>query len=220
MSNASRGTRVVSAGDWVRMKRLLGARNNGYSNDGYLDPTSPNFNKDVVPTTSLQNPYSLPIHVFPVGGNSKIRRPTSNWIDNVAYRYGDIVLSAQQGVHQSGSVITAQRFCTCTKTNLANKDVVCRFCSTRKPEGEQQVTQGGGGGGGGGQEIRLQCDENVTFESPQTVTFLNASGETLDVSYVVDGQGAIVVTLSSGQSLGPIENVISYNTSCAPPPIL
>lgn len=146
MSNASRGTRVVSAGDWVRMKRLLGARNNGYSADGYLDPTSSNFNKDVAPTTSLQIPYGLPIHVFPVGGSSKIRRPASNWIDNVAFRYGDIVFSSQQGVNQSGSLIEALRFCTCTKTNLANKDVICRKCLTRKPEGQQQGGQEGGGG--------------------------------------------------------------------------
>jgi hypothetical protein len=152
MSNASRGTRVVSAGDWVRMKRLLGARNNGYSGDGYLNPASANFNKDVAPTTSLQVPYGLPIHVFPVGGNSKIRRPTSNWIDHIGFKYGDIVLSSQLGVHQPGSLIEAQRFCSCTKTNLANKDVVCRSCSTRKPQGQQQETgyRGGNGGNGGG----------------------------------------------------------------------
>lgn len=213
MSNASRGTRVVSAGDWVRMKRLLGARNNGYSSDGYLDPASPNFNKDVIPITSLQNPYSLPIHVFPVGGNSKIRRPASNWIDNVGFRYGDIVLSSQQGVNQSGSLIEAQRFCNCTKTNLANKDVVCRKCLTGKPQGQQQVPgypqQGGGGG------IRLRCDDRVTLDSPQTLSFTNSNGFSVELTYQINEEELpTTVTVAPGETVGPFENVISYRVSC------
>jgi hypothetical protein len=159
MSNASRGVNGVSAGDWVRLKRLQGSRSNGYSSNGLLNPTSPIFNKDVAPTTSLQVPYGLPIHVFPVAGSSKIRRPASNWTDHIAFKNADVVFSKQASPDNATTVLTRYRLCDCTKTNLADKDSVCRRCLTRRPQGELQETNEGVGGGDtrdhaiGGEEI-------------------------------------------------------------------
>lgn len=95
MSNAQTQTRGLSAGDWVRLKRLVGARSNGYSTgstNGLLTASSPIFNKDVIPTVNRQLPYSLPIHSFKVVGTSKIRRTASAWTDYRASQTADYVL--------------------------------------------------------------------------------------------------------------------------------
>lgn len=135
MTNMQRGTRGLSAGDWVRLQRLRGARANGYSNtstSGVLTSTSAIFNKDVVPPQMIQQPIhntNAAIHVYPIVGTSKIRRPASNWTDYVASQTADYVLSSQ-AANTGTSVKNAQtKLCSCTTTTATTKLGICTKCN-------------------------------------------------------------------------------------------
>jgi hypothetical protein len=131
-SNAQQGTRGMSASDWIRMKRLTGARQNGYSNSstsGVLTSTSTIFNKDVAPPQSsqIQVHNNGAINVFPVVGTSKIQRPASNWTDYVASQTADYILSST--LPSQSTLLTQVRVCDCTNpTTLTVKSGICTKC--------------------------------------------------------------------------------------------
>lgn len=132
-SNAQQGTRGLSAGDWIRLQRLRGARANGYSNSstsGVLTSTSPIFNKDVVPPQTPQDEIhnKSAINVFPVVGTSKIRRPASNWTDYVASQTADYVLRSQAATTGTSVKRTLVKLCSCTSTTLDTKTGNCEIC--------------------------------------------------------------------------------------------
>lgn len=137
MSNAQQGTRGLSAGDWVRLKRLQGARANGYSNgstSGVLTSSSAIYNKDIVPPQSNQleiHNYSA-ISVYPVVGTSKIRRTASNWTDYVASQTADYVLTSQAATTSPSVTNTVAKVCGCTPapTYSVKKTGYCRICNT------------------------------------------------------------------------------------------
>jgi hypothetical protein len=135
MSNAQQGTRGLSAGDWVRLQRLRGARANGYSNSstgGLLTSTSTIFNKDISPPQVHQDQIhnlNAAINVFPVVGTSKIRRPASNWTDYVASQSADFVLSSQNGLHATSVKRRLTKLCSCTTTTLLTKTGPCTKCN-------------------------------------------------------------------------------------------
>lgn len=119
MSNAQAQTRGLSAGDWVRLKRLTGA----------LKYKTVNLatNKDIAPTAHPQLPYHLPIHVFKAVGTSKTRRTASNWIDYKASQTADYVLSSATA--SSSTLLTSVRVCDCTNpTTLNVKAGICTKC--------------------------------------------------------------------------------------------
>ncbi len=134
MSNMQRGTRGMSASDWVRMKRLQGARSNAYdytmgnvSVKGVLST-----NKDVSPPQMIQQPIhntNAAIKVYPVVGTSKIRRPASNWTDYVASQTADYVLSSHAGVGQTSIVNKQTKLCRCTTTTATTKKGICTKCN-------------------------------------------------------------------------------------------
>ena len=133
MSNAQTQTRGLSAGDWIRLKRLIGARSNGYSNgstDGVLTDSSPIFNKDVVPTVNPQLPYHLPIHSYNVVGTSKIRRTASAWTDYRASQTADYVLPRvfQGGSPLSYAKLSVTKLCNCETDPLETKLAGCSKC--------------------------------------------------------------------------------------------
>jgi hypothetical protein len=133
-SNAQQGTRGLSAGDWIRLQRLKGARSNGYSNastNGVLTSTSPIFNKDVAPPNSAQFLVhnTSAISVFEVVGTSKIRRPASNWTDYIASQTADFVLSRESGLNTTSVTNTVTRLCNCTSTTLSTKTGICTKCN-------------------------------------------------------------------------------------------
>lgn len=133
-SNAQQGTRGLSAGDWIRLQRLRGARANGYSNsstNGVLTSTSPIFNKDVAPRQFGQFPINNmngAINLFPVVGTSKIRRPASNWTDYVASQTADYVLQSQDATTGTSVKRTLVKLCNCTSTTLNTKTGNCEIC--------------------------------------------------------------------------------------------
>lgn len=135
MSNAQQGTRGLSAGDWVRLKRLRGARANGYSNSstsGVLSPSSSIYNKDIVPPQSNQfeiHNYSA-ISVYPVVGTSKIRRTASNWTDYIASQTADYVLTSQASTTSPSVTNSVTKLCSCsTPSYSVKKTGQCMKCN-------------------------------------------------------------------------------------------
>ena len=123
-SNAQTGTRGMSASDWIRMKRLRGART--------YQTVNLNTNKDIAPPQFPQNEihnYS-PINVFPVVGTSKIRRPASSWTDYVASQTADYVLRSQNAVNTTSVKRTLVRLCDCTTSTVTTKPGICTKCNT------------------------------------------------------------------------------------------
>ena len=128
IGNAQQGTRGLSAGDWIRLQRLRGARNNGRTGaDGVL--TS---NKDIAPTPFPQLGYNPSLLIHRNIGTSKIRRPASNWTDFVASQTADFVVSSQRvnsGVNVAGVKNTRTTLCNCTATTLTTKAGICTKCN-------------------------------------------------------------------------------------------
>jgi hypothetical protein len=133
-SNAQQGTRGLSAGDWIRLQRLRGARSNAY------DYTTGNVsvkgvlttNKDIAPPQFGQFPINNmngAINVFPVVGTSKIRRPASNWTDYVASQTADYVLASQSGVDRTSITNKQTKLCSCTTTTATTKPGICTKCN-------------------------------------------------------------------------------------------
>jgi hypothetical protein len=134
MSNAQQGTRGLSAGDWVRLKRLRGARSNGYSNSatsGVLTPSSSIYNKDIVPPQFPQQYYlGGAINVFSTTGTSKIRRTASNWTDYIASQTADYVLTSQAATTSPSVTNTVTKLCNCaTPTYSVKKLGICTKCN-------------------------------------------------------------------------------------------
>lgn len=134
MTNMQRGTRGMSASDWVRMKRLQGARANGLSYtigsvavNGVLTT-----DKDIAPPQMIQQPIhntNAAIKVYPVVGTSKIRRPASNWTDFVASQTADYMLSSQSATTGTSVKNTLTKLCSCTATTVSTKTGICTKCN-------------------------------------------------------------------------------------------
>lgn len=132
-SNLQRGTRGMSASDWIRMKRLQGARSNAYSyTSGNVTAAGVlTTNKDIVPPQPNQDEIhnKSAINVFPVVGTSKIRRPASNWTDYIASQTADYITYAQGAVNTTSVVRTQNRLCGCTTSVLNTKTGICSNCN-------------------------------------------------------------------------------------------
>lgn len=132
-SNAQQGTRGMSASDWIRMKRLQGARANGYTYTSGSTSVSGvlTTNKDIAPT----NPAQFLVHnnsainVFDVVGTSKIRRPASNWTDYIASQTADYVTSGQAANTGTSIKNTITKLCSCSSTTLNTKTGICTKCN-------------------------------------------------------------------------------------------
>jgi hypothetical protein len=123
-SNGSQGTRGLSAGDWVRLQRLQGAK-------AYAATLS--SNKDIAPPPTPQQPYNSAIHVHPVVGTSKIRRPASLWTDYMASQSADFVLQSQQSINGTSQKLTVYKVCkSCGQdtSTLTPRITGCKTCST------------------------------------------------------------------------------------------
>lgn len=124
MSNAQQGTRGLSAGDWIRLKRLRGART--------YNSVNLTTNKDIVPPQPTQfeiHNYSA-ISVYPVVGTSKIRRTASNWTDYIASQTADYVLTSQASTTNPSISNTVIKLCNCSPPNYSVKKTdQCRSCN-------------------------------------------------------------------------------------------
>lgn len=110
-SNVQAGTRGLSAGDWIRLKRLQGARNTIYYTNSVNSPPLVEYNKDITNSTLRLEPESGR-RVYTEFGTSKIRRPASSWTDFVASQKSDYVLETQNPETKSRS-LDIQKVCSC-----------------------------------------------------------------------------------------------------------
>lgn len=120
-SNIQRGTRGLSAGDWVRLQRLRGSRN--YETDKPSDITNPPARSE--PESGRR--------VYTEFGTSKIRRPASNWTDYRASQTADYVLEntvetceTNPGIERE---LTIHRLCACRTTSAIKHNGLCVKCS-------------------------------------------------------------------------------------------
>lgn len=129
-SNVNDGTRGLSAGDWIRLKRINGAKGYGVMTN---NATSPNgtatsaiypLNKDISPTNPEQRLYGKALLIpYDAAGTPKTLRTASNWTDYIASQKADYVTNAQTNVNAVGITQTVTEVCDGSKnsTILANK---------------------------------------------------------------------------------------------------
>jgi hypothetical protein len=133
ISNAQQGTRGMSASDWIRIKRLQGARANGYNYtaNGVSVSGVLSTNKDIAPPNAPQISVhnNSAINVFDAVGTSRIRRPASNWTDYVASQTADYILSSQKSTTGTAIKNSVTKLCGCTTATLATKTGICTSCS-------------------------------------------------------------------------------------------
>jgi hypothetical protein len=114
----------LSAGDWVRLQRLRGARS--YASDV-------STNKDIINKTLPADLTSGPLP-FPVTrdvGSSKIRREPSKWVDYKASQVADYVLTKTTPTCALSQSRTTLCDCTTSNTFIANKQGLCATgCTT------------------------------------------------------------------------------------------
>lgn len=129
MSNASAGTRGLSAGDWIRLKRINGAKGYGLTTGNASSPngtaTSAIYprNKDISPPEHLQQPYGKALLIpYEAVGKPKTMRSASDWIDYVASQEADYVTSAQ--TMGANRIVTPGMTNTITKVCDASADSV------------------------------------------------------------------------------------------------
>ena len=119
MSNAQQGTRGLSAGDWIRLQRLRGARN--FQDDKPSDITG----TVVMPQTIYNKAMLIPRDV----GTSRIRRPASFYTDFRASQTADFVTQKQTATSGPAKTLTDTRLCDCSKTTLTTRLTGCQVCS-------------------------------------------------------------------------------------------
>jgi hypothetical protein len=108
----------MDASDWVRLKRLQGARN--YQSDKPGDITNP--------APRLQPESGR--RVYTEFGTSKIRRPASNYTDFIASQTSDFVLESTDS-STGAKILTQTRICDCSTTinfNIQRDVKVCVKC--------------------------------------------------------------------------------------------
>ncbi len=113
-SNIQQGTRGLSAGDWVRLKRLSGART---------------FKTDVTTNPDPRTEAKTARKVYTEFGTSKIRQPASNFTDYVAFQTVDYVLEKSSGSCGVGKALTINKLCTCTTSSAITHNGLCRSCT-------------------------------------------------------------------------------------------
>lgn len=122
-SNGSQGTRGLSAGDWIRLQRLRGARTYNTVNLA--------TNNDITnPVAMPQTVYSTPMLIKKDVGTSKIRRPASSWTDYRASQTADFVLQKQTATTGTSQTLTQTKLCDCTPSTLTTRLTGCKVCST------------------------------------------------------------------------------------------
>jgi hypothetical protein len=127
-SDIQRGTRGLSAGDWVRLKRLNGAVGRMIYVIGTTSPPTPILNKDITNPAPISESHSGR-RVYTEFGTSKIRRPASNYTDYIASQKADYVLETPNGSCGVTKDLTINRICTCQKTS-AKKVGLCAECGS------------------------------------------------------------------------------------------
>ena len=129
-SNIQAGTRGLSAGDWIRLKRLQAPRGLVYYKQGLNSPPHVEFNKDITNSTLRLEPESGR-RVYTEFGTSKIRRPASSWTDYIASQTADYVLE-KQDVETKSRSLDATKACDCSTVDAIKHNGLCITCKHEK----------------------------------------------------------------------------------------
>lgn len=130
MSNAGQQTRGLSAGDWIRLKRLRGARTNGYTYTAGGSTYAGDLvsNNDINPTEAPQTRYGAALLIpYDGAGTSRILRPASKWTDFVAAGRADFVTQTRSPTTNATS-LNLTTMCGCTTSALTTSVGLCRSC--------------------------------------------------------------------------------------------
>ena len=135
-SNIQRGTRGLSAGDWIRLQRLRGSR--GFNNNNPNKTIDPDYPKDKdITNSSIRSEPESGRRVYTEFGTSKIRRPASGYTDYIAFQTADYVVEttvgtcgdgryASSGVERS---LTIKMLCTCSISSAIKHNGPCAKCT-------------------------------------------------------------------------------------------
>lgn len=124
MSNGSIGTRLGSASDWIRMKRIRAVR------DLPTQQVTQETQKWV--NTTPQLPHGQALLIPKELGPSKIQRPASRWVDYKAAQAADFVTASRTGTNTTTVKLTKERICDCTTSTLNTKVTGCKKCSVKR----------------------------------------------------------------------------------------
>ena len=120
-SNIQRGTRGLSAGDWVRLQRLRGGKN--FQSDKPSDITNPGARSELESGRRVYTEF----------GTSKIRRPASAYTDYTAAQTADYVLETAVGTcgdnRGNGRSLTINKVCECATRSAIKHNGICISCS-------------------------------------------------------------------------------------------
>uniref|UniRef100_A0A6C0CG26 Uncharacterized protein n=1 Tax=viral metagenome TaxID=1070528 RepID=A0A6C0CG26_9ZZZZ len=122
-SNNQRGTVGLSAGDWIRLKRLNGARTYAYT---IADGT------DVDIPTVPQVAYTLPSLIKKHTGASRIRRTNEQWINYRASQTADYMRVVNPDPAVYPLFLIAVRLCDCNNITQPGPKIAGGKCCIGK----------------------------------------------------------------------------------------
>jgi hypothetical protein len=104
----------MDAGDWIRLKRLNGARGNMYVVYGPVSPAPPPLLTGITNPDPRLETRDGARHVYTEFGTSKTRRPASNYTDFKASQTADYVL---ESVGLRGEKVLSGKQLYCDRTD-------------------------------------------------------------------------------------------------------
>jgi hypothetical protein len=119
-SNVQRGTLKMDAGDWIRLKRLGGAR--------YMYSNNTPVSKEITNPDPRLETREGGRRVYTEFGTSRIRRPASNYTDYKASQVADYVLQTHVGTCGVRQGLTGISVCQCTSRSAISHNGLCVKC--------------------------------------------------------------------------------------------
>lgn len=123
-SNGSIGTRLGSASDWIRMKRIRAVRD--------LPTQQVTQETQKWKTTTPQSSHGQALLIPREVGPSRIQRPASRWIEYKAAQSADFITAHRSGIDTTSVTLLRERICNCTTSVLNPKLTACQKCSVKR----------------------------------------------------------------------------------------
>ena len=99
-ASVKHGTFKLDASSWTRLKRINASRN---------------LSTSITSTKDISNPEpKFNSSKYPGFGSSRIRRPTSNWIDFKAFSYSDYPVQNVSPNTENSTIVRVTRYCNCS----------------------------------------------------------------------------------------------------------
>ena len=124
LSNGSIGTRLGSASDWIRMKRIRAVRD--------LPTQQVTHETEKWKNTTPQLPHGKSLLIPKEIGPSKIQRPASRWVDYKAAQSADFVTAGRSGTDTTSVKLIKERICDCSTSTLNPRLTSCQKCSVKR----------------------------------------------------------------------------------------